>query len=404
MHAKRILSLSAAFALATVAASAQSQSPFQEHQSDPLNRSTGGWTNVAYTWNNLLKICSLTRIWTGELQIPIEPQVSCGMSVTISQGTKVSGSVTVPLGSGSVSASVETEVDTAFTLTAGPCERVGAYMRYPNSSVQPWECECFISFWSYDCSYVWVELGGPAILTKNTMNEPACNCGPTVPATTTNLRQTSLSGETIAIDLGRFFATVQGTPAPGNPLVLPHDTVAQLNYAHRSAIEAVVQDAQAHHNVTFDRLMIVEANGTVRSFDLIANPFPLTQPAFGYPFGYGCPATAPLTLRSLQRPIAGTVVSLEMSQIPAGSALGILAFSFRPQAPVIDLGVFGFAGCSQYVQLSGIALGVPIAGATAILPFPVPSGFGNFNLHAQAATFGTSVATSNGLQLAINTY
>lgn len=112
-----------------------------------------------------------------------------------------------------------------------------------------------------------------------------------------------------------------------------------------------------------------------------------------------------LRLDASSRPILGSSITLDSSNVPAGSPLGLLLLGFVQINPGFDLGVIGMPNCRAYVQFLASIVIVP-SGGTAAFALNVPSsaGFAGQQLFAQSAMFVAGVnpfgaVSSNGVDL-----
>ncbi len=114
-----------------------------------------------------------------------------------------------------------------------------------------------------------------------------------------------------------------------------------------------------------------------------------------------------LVLAVSARPVLGTTIQWQTSAIPAGSAFGLTALSFVPAVPPIDLGVYGMAGCTGYVQ-GGVNHFWFAPGASAQVPFTIPNDPAFAGLPVAGQSFAYSppltalgLIASNGMALVI---
>ncbi|MCA8964523.1 MAG: hypothetical protein H6838_19260 [Planctomycetes bacterium] len=123
-------------------------------------------------------------------------------------------------------------------------------------------------------------------------------------------------------------------------------------------------------------------------------------------FGAGCGATTP-QLGLLSRPIVGTTIDFENSNILAGALVNFWLFSFSPDANGTSLAPFGLPGCNLYLQLSSpittSASLVTNGLATAQIALPNDPAYAGLVLYAQAApaTASLSFVVSNAVCVAI---
>jgi hypothetical protein len=121
------------------------------------------------------------------------------------------------------------------------------------------------------------------------------------------------------------------------------------------------------------------------------------------------PDLSALALAAAPRPVVGNQVVLTTSNVPAGTAIGAIIFSFTQHNPGIDLTSLGMPGCQQYVGLDSSVVFVP-SGGTGTLPINVPNNptLSGLHVYAQSATFSAGlnalgVISSNGLDLLLGT-
>ncbi len=125
-------------------------------------------------------------------------------------------------------------------------------------------------------------------------------------------------------------------------------------------------------------------------------------------FGAGCGAPTP-QLGLLSRPIVGTTIDFENSNIAAGSLLNFWLFSFVPDATGTSLAPFGLPGCNIHLALSSpLTTSVSLVNngvATAQIALPNDPAYAGLVLHAQAApmTAGPSLGfvVSNAVCVAL---
>lgn len=118
--------------------------------------------------------------------------------------------------------------------------------------------------------------------------------------------------------------------------------------------------------------------------------------------------TPDLGYAAAARPVLGTTIALDTTNIPANSPLGAAMFSLTKHLPGIDLTGLGMPGCSQYIGLDATAIFIPAAG-TASTSFAVPSAtsFIGVRVTTQAAAFAPGinplgVISSNGIELVLD--
>ena len=89
--------------------------------------------------------------------------------------------------------------------------------------------------------------------------------------------------------------------------------------------------------------------------------------ATSLPFSTGPADNPPLTIGLSARPVLGTTFNVEVSSIPAGTAVGGLSFGFTPNIPGLDLGFIGMPGCFAHHSLD-ITSGLPLAPPSLAIP------------------------------------
>jgi hypothetical protein len=120
------------------------------------------------------------------------------------------------------------------------------------------------------------------------------------------------------------------------------------------------------------------------------------------------PDAVPLALGSSARPIIGTSINLDSSNIPANSPLGAQIFGLAEITNGIDLGTLGMGGCRQYLSLDSSVIFLPAGGAASV-PFTIPNStsLSGVIMLTQSAAFSPGanalgIVTSNGVRLTID--
>lgn len=118
-------------------------------------------------------------------------------------------------------------------------------------------------------------------------------------------------------------------------------------------------------------------------------------------------AATPISLAASARPLQGTAISMDTTDIPTGTALGATVLGFNQVNPGFDLTVIGMPGCFQYATLDK-PLVFLVNGATGstVLPIPLSPAFTGLHVFTQSATFtpgfnAFNMLTSNGVDLEI---
>jgi len=116
--------------------------------------------------------------------------------------------------------------------------------------------------------------------------------------------------------------------------------------------------------------------------------------------------TAP-RLSPLSRPALGTMLALETTSVPPGTALGALAIGLVRFDPGINLAGFSMPKCELYASLDHFQIAVPIGDSWGdLFAIPAAAGLVGFPLAAQSLTFTAGanpmgMLVSNGLTLVI---
>jgi hypothetical protein len=95
---------------------------------------------------------------------------------------------------------------------------------------------------------------------------------------------------------------------------------------------------------------------------------------------------APLTLGLSNRPVGGTTITFDTTNIPAGAPFGAILIGFVQFNPGLDLTGLGMPGCARYTDGATSLLYLPFGGTSNSLPFNVPN-FPGVNLFAQSVAF-----------------
>lgn len=133
------------------------------------------------------------------------------------------------------------------------------------------------------------------------------------------------------------------------------------------------------------------------SIDISATPVIFTEPD-----------QIPLVLGASARPVIGTSINLNTSNIPANSGLGATIFGFAEITAGLNLVGLGMPDCFQYLSLDASQIFIP-AGGTGTQAFNIPNdaGLSGVIMLAQSAAFSPGanalgVVTSNGMRLLID--
>ena len=116
-----------------------------------------------------------------------------------------------------------------------------------------------------------------------------------------------------------------------------------------------------------------------------------------------------LQLAAAARPVLGTTISLDTSNVPASTPFGATLFGLTKHDPGIDLTGIGMPGCRQFLSLDATVVFFP-AGGMASQPFSVPSStaFAGVVILTQSVALAPGfnslgAISSNGVELALDT-
>ncbi|MBK9386336.1 MAG: hypothetical protein IPN34_16105 [Planctomycetes bacterium] len=249
-------------------------------QVDP---SSNGWVPAPNTWSNPLKVCTTDGYQWGTFCFPYGSAYACGVSTTVTAGTTVSLSASFGANGATVGATSSYTFSQAFSHTAGRCERCQLYICYANSSLQHWECECFLDWYSWRMSYDVFTPGDGGTVRPSCVGDLTCpGCRP--PASTPTLGSGPLGavvpGSGISFDLTRSFQIASGHPEPGHPIYAPHDLLQQLMPWHLAKLAWTVDEAERQAGHGFQYLMLREAGGLAHLYDLTLGPGPFGNAGF----------------------------------------------------------------------------------------------------------------------------
>jgi len=170
--------------------------------------------------------------------------------------------------------------------------------------------------------------------------------------------------------------------------------------------------------ITVDHLQFQRESWT----NLLASPSHLQNLEFHYTasadfaqwtsFGTGCVAPNPPTLALAQRPVVGTTIDFQTTNIQPNTLFNFSLFGFTPSPNGTSLGSFGLPGCDLYLQLGSpmsITLSPVTAGAAnSQMTTPNHPAFSGIVLFSQSApmTPGANIGfyASNGVCVAFGLY
>jgi len=133
------------------------------------------------------------------------------------------------------------------------------------------------------------------------------------------------------------------------------------------------------------------------SIDISATPVILTEPD-----------QTPLALAAGSRPVLGTTVALNSSQVPANTAIGATLLGLVELNPSLPLTPLGMPGCFQHLNVDATAIWLP-TGTTGSTNFPLPNnpGLAGVVIRTQSAALVPGInpvgaITSNALRLQLD--
>jgi hypothetical protein len=126
------------------------------------------------------------------------------------------------------------------------------------------------------------------------------------------------------------------------------------------------------------------------------------------PFQAATFTVLPLALGASARPVIGTNITLDTTNVPAAAVLGLNFLGLTEITGGIDLTAIGMPGCSQYVSLDVSSIWFP-AGGAGTTPFNIPntSALAGVQVNSQSAAIVPGVnalgaLSSNGLRLVLD--
>lgn len=126
-------------------------------------------------------------------------------------------------------------------------------------------------------------------------------------------------------------------------------------------------------------------------------------------FAVCCTDTSGLDLDASARPVSGTTIQLNTSNVPATASLSVVLVNFAALVPGLELSGLGMPGCYQNIGLFGaVTLGLNVGPASWSQPFGIPlsSSYYGTNVFGQSAALVPGVnplgaVSSNGLRLLV---
>ena len=119
-------------------------------------------------------------------------------------------------------------------------------------------------------------------------------------------------------------------------------------------------------------------------------------------------AIAPLTHAAGARPVLGTTIALNTSNVPPSAVLGLTLLGTTEFTTGVDLTFLGMPGCRAYTSLDASVAFAPAGGAgSQALPIPINPALAGVIVLSQGAAFAPGIntfgfVTSNGLRLTLD--
>ena len=117
--------------------------------------------------------------------------------------------------------------------------------------------------------------------------------------------------------------------------------------------------------------------------------------------------TTPLRMDATGRPVLGTSVSIDVSNIPAGTPFGAVLLGFTGYNPGVSLASIGMPGCFRYADGLATRLFVaPVGSASVLFAVPTAQAFVGTRVYCQGVSFSPPLTplgaiASNGLLLEV---
>ena len=119
-------------------------------------------------------------------------------------------------------------------------------------------------------------------------------------------------------------------------------------------------------------------------------------------------AIEPLTHSAGSRPVLGTTIALNTSNVPPGAVLGLTLLGTTEFTTGVDLTFLGMPSCRAYTSLDASVAFAPASGAgSQALPIPINPALAGVIVLSQGAAFAPGIntfgfVTSNGLRLTLD--
>jgi hypothetical protein len=120
------------------------------------------------------------------------------------------------------------------------------------------------------------------------------------------------------------------------------------------------------------------------------------------------PDIFPLAHSASARPVLGSTITLNTTNVPMGTVIGTTLFGLAEWNPGLPLAGLGMPGCFQYLSIDASAIWFPV-GSTGSTVFPLPSsiGFAGVQVKTQSAALVPGInalgaITSNGVRLTLD--
>jgi len=199
------------------------------------------------------------------------------------------------------------------------------------------------------------------------------------------------------IDSKSSIVTIFDITNPATPTVLTSGTTTSGTLTSNPNATGSVQWGTISGNTA--TLFAMNTSQGIQAFSVFLQP-----PASATAFGAGCGSPA-LTLSAIGAPVLPSTIQLSTDNLPATTAFGFLAFGFLaiPGGAAIP----GFPGCLQHIAPLTTEVYFTLGNSSIQMPesYPAIPAFAGISIMAQSvAVDGSSILTSNGLRLYLETF
>ncbi len=322
------------------------------------------WNNHPRVWNNLLKVCQSNGFLKGQFCFKWGSAFQCIPS-TIGVGQEMSMSAGFEAGGFNASAGVTYSASQEFSCDATQNRRCQFFVCHDNATLQPWQCECFLGIWSWNCSTdVFGSFGGTTVICCcQNINCSLSSGFDAPPGGGASLGNTVGS---VFFDLSSYFDVTAGAPPPGHPILGPHSFFAELSSWHLCEIQMAARDAEMMEGFPINEIVIMDVDGTTHHFDWDDDAPPFTStllsqhlsPAIVPGNSVACTPDGGITTADNQ-----FARSFDLSAVLPGEAMVVSCVEWAMESN--NAGVLTTAAVNIYEDADGGAPGAP--GADLVL-------------------------------------